>query len=42
MSLWILDTESLSLLQRENLNLTRRISPIKPEQVAVTIVTAEE
>ncbi|BDA69551.1 hypothetical protein CAL7716_037170 [Calothrix sp. PCC 7716] len=42
MSLWILDTDSLSLLQRENLNLTRRISAINPEQIAVTIVTAEE
>lgn len=42
MSLWILDTDCLSLLQRGNINLVRRISTINHEEIYVTIVTAEE
>lgn len=41
MSLWILDTDCLSLLQTGNPTLIRRISAINSEQIAVTIVTAE-
>lgn len=42
MSLWILDTDCLSLLQRGNRTLIKRISAVDSEQIAVTIVTAEE
>jgi tRNA(fMet)-specific endonuclease VapC len=41
-TLWILDTDQLSLLERGNLPIQRRLQPIMPTSVAITIVTAEE
>ena len=42
MSLWILDTDHFSLLQRGNLGICKRITQIKAEELAVTIISAEE
>lgn len=42
MSLWILDTDHLSLLQRRRPNVMRRIILVDPREVAITIITAEE
>jgi tRNA(fMet)-specific endonuclease VapC len=39
---WILDTDCLSLLQRGDINLIRRISNTNPKQIFITIITAEE
>jgi tRNA(fMet)-specific endonuclease VapC len=41
-SLWVLDTDHLSLLQRGNQTIKKRISTIRPEQIAITIISAEE
>jgi tRNA(fMet)-specific endonuclease VapC len=41
-TLWIFDTDHLSLLERGNLLIQRRLQPIMPTSVAITIVTAEE
>jgi tRNA(fMet)-specific endonuclease VapC len=40
--MWILDTDHLSLLQRENLQLIDRLSLHQQDRVVITIVTAEE
>lgn len=42
MSLWILDTDTLSLLQRGNAEVTHRILLHDPRDVALTVITAEE
>lgn len=42
MSLWILDTDHISLLQRNHQNVKRRILLIDPNEIFVTIVTFEE
>lgn len=42
MSLWILDTDCYSLLQRGHPTITQRVSAVTPEQIAITIVTVEE
>ncbi len=39
--MWILDTDHLSLLQRENSQLIERLS-LHQDRVVITIVTAEE
>src|SRR5688572_6862225 len=41
-SLWILDTDTLSLLQRGDAEITRRILLQDPRDVAITVITAEE
>jgi tRNA(fMet)-specific endonuclease VapC len=45
-TLWILDTDHLSLLERGNLQVQKRLQQIPPSAVAITvaitIVTAEE
>jgi tRNA(fMet)-specific endonuclease VapC len=41
-TLWILDTDHLSLLERGNLLIQRRLQPMTVGSVAITIVTAEE
>ncbi|MGI4787832.1 MAG: type II toxin-antitoxin system VapC family toxin [Janthinobacterium lividum] len=41
----ILDTDHLSILERDTIeafNLGRRLAPVPPEEVAVTIITYEE
>ncbi|MEH1824099.1 MAG: type II toxin-antitoxin system VapC family toxin [Nostoc sp.] len=42
MSLWILDTDSVSLFQRGNLEIARRLNMIEAGELAITIVTVEE
>jgi tRNA(fMet)-specific endonuclease VapC len=41
-SLWIFDTDHLSLLQRGNLKIVQRITAVSPQEIAVTVVTMEE
>ncbi|MEH2456973.1 type II toxin-antitoxin system VapC family toxin [Nostoc sp.] len=42
MSLWILDTDSVSLLQRGNLEIAHRLNIVDASEIAITIVTVEE
>jgi tRNA(fMet)-specific endonuclease VapC len=41
-SLWVFDTDHLSLLERGNVPIWRRLQPMVAGSVAITIVTAEE
>lgn len=40
--IWVLDTDHLSLLQRENQNVKQRINQINSSNLAITVVTLEE
>lgn len=42
MSLWILDTDTVSLFQRGHPLVRQRINRVNPEEIAITIITAEE
>ncbi len=42
MSLWILDTDHFSLLQRGNIRIIQHLTDLNPNDVAITIITAEE
>ncbi|HBE59871.1 MAG TPA: nucleic acid-binding protein [Cyanobacteria bacterium UBA11149] len=42
MSLWVLDTDSISLLQRGHPIISQRVNRVNPEQIAITIITVEE
>jgi tRNA(fMet)-specific endonuclease VapC len=42
MTLWVLDTDHLSLLERGNPKIQGRLRQIDANSVAITIVTAEE
>lgn len=42
MTLWILDTDHLSLLQRGDPLVEQRISTIDPDDIAITIISVEE
>ncbi|ALF54644.1 nucleic acid-binding protein, contains PIN domain protein [Nostoc piscinale CENA21] len=42
MSLWILDTDSVSLFQNGHPQISKRISQVSSADVAVTIITFEE
>lgn len=42
MTLWVLDTDSLSLLERGNPQIQERLSQVTADSVAISIVTAEE
>jgi tRNA(fMet)-specific endonuclease VapC len=42
MTLWVLDTDHLSLLERGNPKIQSRLGQIDTNSVAITIVTAEE
>ncbi len=42
MSFWILDTDSVSLFQRGNLEIALRLNNIDKSEIAITIVTVEE
>ena len=42
MTLWILDTDHLSLLQRGHPLVEQRISTIDPNDIAITIISVEE
>jgi tRNA(fMet)-specific endonuclease VapC len=42
MTLWVLDTDSLSLLERGNTKIQERLSQVNTDSVAISIITAEE
>ena len=42
MSLWILDTDHISLLQRNHPNVKQRLLLIDPNKIFVTVITFEE
>lgn len=42
MSLWVLDTDCVSLLQKGHPNIRERVNAINPEEIALTIITFEE
>ena len=42
MKLWILDTDHISLFQREHPVVTKRVNQANPKQIATTIITVEE
>jgi tRNA(fMet)-specific endonuclease VapC len=42
MTLWVLDTDSLSLLERGNPKIQERLRQVNTDSVAISIVTAEE
>ena len=42
MTLWILDTDHISLYQRGDLNVINRLSAANPENLAVTVISLEE
>lgn len=42
MSLYILDTDHLSQLQRGNQNIASRIANLEPESIAITVISVEE
>lgn len=42
MSLWILDTDTLSLFLRGEFHVCQRVSSVAPEELAVAIITVEE
>ena len=42
MSLWILDTDTVSLFQRQHPIVRQRVNGANPQEIAVTVVTVEE
>lgn len=42
MTLWVLDTDHVSLFQQNHPIVSSRIRAVNPEEVAVTVITAEE
>ena len=42
MTLYILDTDHISLFQRQNLSVIENIQKIDSEQIAVTVITVQE
>jgi tRNA(fMet)-specific endonuclease VapC len=42
MSLWVLDTDHVSLFQQNHPIVIRRIKAVNPEEIAVTVITVEE
>ena len=42
MTLWILDTDIVSLFQQRNPLVMQRVRAIAPQELAVTIITVEE
>jgi tRNA(fMet)-specific endonuclease VapC len=42
MTLWVLDTDHISLLERGNVNIQKRLQQVDAGTVAITIITAEE
>ena len=42
MSLWVLDTDCLSLLQRGHPLVMQRVNAVNFEEIAVTVITVEE
>ena len=42
MSLWILDTDRISLFQQRYPLITQHINAVNPEEIAVTLITVEQ
>ncbi|MEG4282864.1 type II toxin-antitoxin system VapC family toxin [Microcoleus sp. A006_D1] len=42
MSLWVLDTDCLTLFQNEHPLVKLRVSQVKPKEIAITVITVEE
>lgn len=42
MTLWILDTDHISLFQQQHPVVTQRINAVNSEDIAITIITVEE
>ncbi len=42
MSLWIVDTDHISLFQRGHGFVTQRVNAVNPKEIVTTIITAEE
>jgi tRNA(fMet)-specific endonuclease VapC len=42
LSLWILDTDSVSMFQRGNLEIARHLNSVDASEIAITIITVEE
>lgn len=42
MSLWVLDTDCLTLFQNDHPLVKLRVSQVNPEEIAVTVITVEE
>lgn len=42
MSLRVLDTDHVSLFQQRHPLVTQRVNAVTPEEIAITIITAEE
>lgn len=42
MSLWILDTDCVSLFQQGHPLIIKRVSAVSPQEITVTIITFEE
>ncbi|BAT53023.1 hypothetical protein NOS3756_19680 [Nostoc sp. NIES-3756] len=42
MSFWVLDTDHVSLFQRQHPNVVQRVNQTNPQDIAITIVTVEE
>ena len=42
MSLWVLDTDCLTLFQNEHPLVKLRVSQVNPEEIAVIVITVEE
>ncbi|MFE1747374.1 type II toxin-antitoxin system VapC family toxin [Coleofasciculus sp. H7-2] len=42
MSLWVLDTDIVSLFQQGHLLVNQRVNAVNPEEIGVTIITVEE
>jgi tRNA(fMet)-specific endonuclease VapC len=42
LSFWILDTDHISLFQRGNLEIARRLNSVDSSEIAITIISVEE
>ncbi|MBC6455524.1 MAG: hypothetical protein GDA43_21970 [Hormoscilla sp. SP5CHS1] len=42
MRLWLLDTDHLSLIQREEPFVIEKLNRINPSEIAITVITVEE
>ena len=42
MTLWVLDTDHVSLYQRQHPVLIQRVDSFNPDEIAVTVITCEE
>ncbi len=42
MSLWIIDTDTLTLFQNQHSLVKQRVNNVKTETIAITVITVEE